>query len=61
MEHVEFNAKLGESLQSSPAELTNDDTDEIEMFVVLYSRTSPLKKVNEACKQLFAHGNRKLE
>ena len=49
-------------LSHAPAEVTNDDMDEIErFFVVLYKRTSPLKKVNEARKQLFAHGNRKVE
>ncbi|KAJ8031729.1 hypothetical protein HOLleu_25019 [Holothuria leucospilota] len=49
-------------LSHAPAEVTNDDMDNIERsFVVLYSRTSSLKKVNEASKQLFAQGNRKLE
>ena len=47
-------------LSHAPAEVTNDDMDEIErFFVVLYKITSPLKKVNEARKQLFSHGNRK--
>ncbi|XP_063958716.1 uncharacterized protein LOC135154779 [Lytechinus pictus] len=49
-------------LSNAPFEVTNDDMDTIErFFVVLYSRTSSLKKVNEARKQLFAQGNRQLE
>ena len=36
--------------------------DEIERYVVLlYQRTSPLSHVNDARKQLFAFGNRKIE
>ena len=36
--------------------------DELERFVVLlYSKTSPHSKVDEARKQLFAQGNRQLE
>ena len=54
--------KLFYHLSHAPAEVTNDHMDEIErFFVVLYKRTSPLKKVNEARKQLFAQGNRKVE
>ena len=54
--------KVFHHLSHAPAEVTTDDMDEIErFFVVLYKRTSPLKKVNEARKQLFAHGNRKVE
>ena len=46
-------------LSHAQAEVTDDDMDNIErFFVLLYSRTSSLKKVNEACKQLFAQGNR---
>lgn len=49
-------------LSHAPAEVTDDDMDNIErFFVVLHSRTSPLKKVNEARKQLFAQGNRQSE
>ena len=60
--HVD--GKVFYHLSHAPAEvgLTTDDMDEIErFFVVLYKRTSPLKKVNEARKQLFAHGNWKVE
>ena len=49
-------------LSNAPAELTDDDMDTIErFFVLLYNRTSSLKKVNEARKQMFAKGNRQLE
>ena len=49
-------------LSNAPAEINEDDMNEIERFVVvLYSRTSHLSKVNEARRQLFAHGNRQLE
>ena len=58
-------SNLGEvfsRLSNAPAEVTNDGMDIIErFFIVLYSRTSSLKKVNEARKQLFAQGNRQLE
>jgi hypothetical protein len=49
-------------LSHAPNEITNEDMDEIERFVVLlYCKTSPLSKVHEARKQLFAYGNRQLE
>ena len=49
-------------LSHAQAEVTDDDMDNIErFFVLLYSRTSSLKKVNEARKQLFAQGNRQSE
>lgn len=49
-------------LSNAPGELTNDDMDIIErFFVLLYNRTSCLKKVNEARKHMFAKGNRQLE
>ena len=49
-------------LSNAPAELTDDDMDTIKRFFVpLYNRTSSLKKVNEARKQMFAKGNRQLQ
>ena len=65
MGHLDLMPNLGKvfyHLSHAPAEVANDYMDEIErFFVVLYKRTSSLKKVNEARKQLFAHGNRKVE
>ena len=49
-------------LSNGPAELTDDDMDTMErFFVLLYNRTSSLKKINEARKQIIAKGNRQLE
>ena len=49
-------------LSRAPSEVSRADMDEIERFVVLlYQRTSSLSHVNEARKQLFAFGNRKIE
>ncbi|KAJ8051169.1 Histidine--tRNA ligase, cytoplasmic [Holothuria leucospilota] len=49
-------------LSHAPPEVATDDMDNIErFFVVLYRRTSSLKKVNEARKQLLTQGNRHLE
>lgn len=54
--------QLFKCLSQAPKEVTDDYLEEIErFFVLLYSRTSPLKKVNDARKQLFAHGNRQVE
>ena len=54
--------KVFTHLSHAPSEVTSNDMDEIERFLVLlYSRTSPLKKVNDARKQLFCHGNRQVE
>ena len=49
-------------LSQVPEQIEKEEMDEIErFFVVLYNRTSQLRKVNEARKQLFSYGNRKLE
>ena len=49
---------LFRQLSETPDEITESDMEKIERFVVLlYSRTS----VNSVRKQLFSHGNRKLE
>jgi hypothetical protein len=49
-------------LSDAPASLCDNDMETLERFVVLlYKRTSPLSKVNEARKRLFAFGNRQLE
>ena len=54
--------KVFTHLSHAPSEVTSNDMNEIKrFFILLYSRTSPLKKVNDACKQLFSHGNRKVE
>ena len=53
---------LFSQLSETPDEITESDMEKIERFVVLlYSRTSPIVTVNSARKQLFSHGNRKLE
>ena len=50
-----------ERLSSTPAEVSEDDMMELERFVVLmYKKTSPLSRVNEARKQLFSSGNRQI-
>ena len=42
--------------------ISEADMDEVERFVVLlYQRTSPISKVNDARKHLFATGNRLIE
>ncbi len=49
-------------LSSKPQQVTDDDMEQLERFViVMYSRTSPILKVNEARKYMFAHGNRQIE
>jgi len=49
------------SLSRAPAQISQDDMDQIERYVVLlYQRTSALCHVNEARKQLFTN-NRKME
>ncbi|XP_014677523.1 PREDICTED: uncharacterized protein LOC106817375 [Priapulus caudatus] len=49
-------------LSDTPEEVTEADMEELERFVVLlYSRTSQITTVNAARKQLFSHGNRKIE
>ena len=49
-------------LSHAPLTVTEADVEAIERFVVmLYKRTSPLQKVNEARKYLFAFYNRQLE
>ena len=49
-------------LSQTPQEVTDDNMQEIEIFVLLlYSRTSPFATVNAARKQLFSYGNRRLE
>ncbi len=41
---------------------TDDDMEQLERFVIgMYNRTSPVLKVNEARKYMFAHGNRQIE
>jgi hypothetical protein len=56
--------KVFKCLSQAPLEITDEDMDHLQRFVViLYSWTSSLShgEVNEAHKQLFAHGNRKVE
>ena len=49
-------------LSLAPSTMCDADLVTLERFVVLlYQRTSPLLRVNEARKRLFAFGNRKLE
>ena len=49
-------------LSKAPTLVSTEDMDEVERFVVLlYQRTSSLRKVNEARKRLFAVGNRNIE
>ena len=49
-------------LSHTPTEITEDDFSIIERFTVLmYKRTSPLLKVNEARLQLFAQGGRQID
>ncbi len=53
---------LFSQLSETPDEITESDMEKIERFVVLlYSRTSSIVTVNSVRKQLFSHGNRKLE
>ena len=50
------------SLASAPSQVTPGDMEHIERYtVILYQRTSPLSHVNEARKQMFAAGNRRIE
>ena len=47
---------------SAPSQVTPGDMEHIERYtVILYQRTSPLSHVNEARKQMFAAGNRRIE
>ena len=49
-------------LEKGSSIISTEDMEEIERYVVLlYQRTSPLCQVNEARKQMFATGNRKIE
>ena len=49
-------------LSRTPESITEADMEAIERYVVLlYNRTSALSSVNEARKQLFCQGNRKIE
>ena len=49
-------------LSQTPQEVTDDNMEEIEKFVVLpYSHTSTIATVNAARKQVFSYGNRKLK
>ena len=49
-------------LSQTPSEISSTDMDAIQRYVVLlYQRTSTLSQVNDARKQLFAFGNRKIE
>ena len=49
-------------LSSAPSSVTEEQMNEIERYVVvMYKNTSQLSKVNEARKQLFSSGNRKIE
>jgi hypothetical protein len=49
-------------LSHIPENISESDVEAIERFVILlYNRTSDLTFVNEARKQLFCHGNRKIE
>ena len=49
-------------LSNAPTEITSQDMDALERFViVLYSKTCSVSRVNEARKILFAHGNRHIE
>ena len=60
--HMPHLDALFNRLSNDPAQMNEEDMNEIERFiVVLYSRTSHLSKVNEARRQLFAHGNRQFE
>ena len=53
---------LFQKLASAPVSVPEADIEEIERFVVvMYSRTSPAHKVNDARKQLFANSNRQIE
>ncbi len=53
---------LFEKLSTEPTQVTDEDMDQLERYVILtYSRTSPILKVNEARKYMFAHGNRQIE
>ena len=54
-------ATVFSQLARAPSQVSSDDFNEIERYVVLlYHRTSALSHVNEARKQLFAQ-NRKME
>ena len=49
-------------LSNAPSMISSNDMEAIERYVVLlYQRTSTLSRVNDARKQLFAFGNRKIE
>ena len=53
---------LFQKLASAPVSVSEADIEEIERFVVvMYSRTSPAHKVNDARKQLFTNNNRHIE
>lgn len=49
-------------LANAPKEIKDEHFAEVERYVVLlYQRTSPVSKVNDARKQLFASGSRQLQ
>ena len=50
------------SLARAPSQVTPEDMEHIERYTeILYQRTSPLSHINEARKQMFAAGNRRIE
>ncbi len=50
------------ALSSCPTEVTDDHMEEIEQFIiVMYCKTCPLSKCNEARRDLFTHGSQTLE
>ena len=49
-------------LSRVPSVVQTKHMEEIERYVVLlYQRSSPIQQVNDARKQMFAHGNRNIE